>query len=617
MTPSPPTSSTTDDKPRRPWLAPLVVALLLTLLPVLLSLAAGQGLWLAHPSSELPVRVWGLELYPEVGLLGGMIDAVGHPFPGLLANPDPLSNLIYAVLRWVFSPPVAYDLVVLGALAANAAAAFALARDQVRDDLAAATAAVGLGTAPIVLSYAVSSAITDLLHLWPFVLAALFGLRALRRPGWTNAALAGLMGAVGAIASTYSFVVLAAAVFPLLLGIPLAWSERLTPAPDPRATATRGQWLRAVSIMLVVLLPLVGGYYLWVSSTLADPSSHLAQDTVFDVRHQWPFVDLFPIDEGYVATLQDYLGLGTPLLFLRNEASRYLVVVTPGLAVLGLALIGLAGTWRRKRTVVLWLAVALFAALASTGPYGALAERTHLPWPANPPWLLAFYALPGGHMVLEPFRYAFLVPLALVVPVACGAQALAQRFGRWLGWLLPVVVAAQATLLTPLIFPLPTAQLEVSPAYARLDEVLGDGAIVELPYWDGDSRHFVRMHFMNQRVHGRGIMDDIAGFLPRYLEDNPLIATAVWSEGPRRGQENQPRWPTAPGVPALADDGFAGVVIDPSGYRSPREFEQTLRVLSVLGEPFQLEDRLVFRVPGVTHPPLDTQPSSAAPAPAP
>ncbi len=610
-TPTPP--STHDVQPRWPWLAPLAVALALTLLPALWSLLVGEGPWLAHPSSELPVRVWGLELYPEIGLLGGMIDAVGHPFPGLLANPDPLSNALYAVLRIPFSAPVAYDLLVLGALAANAAAAFALARDQVGDDLAAATAAVGLGTAPIVLSYAVSSAITDLLHLWPFLLAALFGLRALRRPGWAHAAQAGLWGAVGAIASTYSFVVLSAAFVPLALGIPLAWSERLTPTPDPRATAHRWQWLRAAGIMALVLLPLVGGYYLWVTGTLEDPSSHLAQDTVFEVRHQWPFEDLFPIAEGYVSTLLDYTGLGAPLLFLREDASWYLVVVTPGLAVLALALLAPVATWHRKRTVLLWLAVALFAALCSTGPYGALAERTHLPWPANPPWLLAFYAMPGGRMVLEPFRYAFLVPIALVVPVACGALALVRRFGPWLGWLLPVVVAAQATLLSPLEFPLPTSRLEVSPAYARLDEVLAPGAIVELPYWDGDSRRFVRMHFMNQRVHGRSIMDDVAGFLPRYLEHNPLMATAVWSEGPRDGQENQPRWPTQPGVQALARDGFAGVIIDPGGYRSPRELEQTLRVLSVLGEPIELEDRLVFRVPGLDHPQLPQR--SPAPAP--
>ncbi len=606
-----PASSTNQREPaqRRSWLGPLAVAVLLTLLPALVSLLAGDGAWLAHHASEIPIRMWGLELYPEIGILGGLIDTVGHPFPGLLANPDPLSTAVYALLRTALVPAPAYDLLVLGALAANAAAAFFLARDQVRDDLAAVTAAVGLGTAPIVLSYAVSSAITDLLHLWPFILAILFSLRALRRPGWTNAVLAGLLASLGAVASTYNFVVLSAALFPLVVGLPWARSERWTPEPDPRATATRWQWLRTAAFMLLVLLPLVGGYYLWVEATLADPSSHLAPETVFDVRHQYPFTDLFPVTEGYVSVLIDYLGLSTPLLFLRGDASRYVVVVTPGLAVLALAILGLVARWNRKRTVLLWLSVAAFAALASTGPYGALGETTHLPWPANPTWLLAFYALPGGRMVLEPFRYAFLVPIALVVPVACGAHALVRRLGPWMGWLLPVLVVAQATLLSPLPFPLPTARLEVSPAYALLDEVLGPGALVELPYWDGGSRRFTRMHFMNQRVHQRSIMDDVAGFLPRYLDQNPLIATAVWSEGPRDGQENQPRWPTQPGVEALARDGFAGIVIDPAGYRSPRELEQTLCVLAVLGEPVRLEDRLVIPVPGVTHPVDGSQPS--------
>ncbi len=269
-------------------LGPLAFALLLSLLPPLISLLVQDGPWLAHPHSEVPVRIWGLETFSTVGVLGGSVTTIGHPYPGLLANPDPLGTLIYAALRQLLPQAPSYNVLVLGTLAANAAAAFFLARDQTRDNLAAATAAVAFGTAPIVLSYGVTSAITDVLHLWPFLLAFTFALRALRRPGWGNGLLAGLFGALGTFASTYNFMVHAIAVFPLLIGIPAAWSERLTPTADPKATATRKQWFRGMGAAALVFTPLVGAHYAWVQLTLSEPSGHMAGEIVSSVRTTRP-----------------------------------------------------------------------------------------------------------------------------------------------------------------------------------------------------------------------------------------------------------------------------------------------------------------------------------------
>ncbi len=303
-----------------------------------------------------------------------------------------------------------------------------------------------------------------------------------------------------------------------------------------------------------------------------------------------------------MSALSDYLGLLEPLLFHRSSGCEYFVVVAPGILVLALAVLGLISARRRPRMVLVWWAMAIFATLASTGPFAPITGSSWLASPVNPCWLLVHYVLPGGSMVLEPFRFAFLVAMALLVPVACGAHWLTRRVGRWLGWVLPVLVAASTFLLTPLSYPLPTSLLWASTTYLRLDEVLGTGAIVDLPYWDGDSERFRRMHFVNQLVHGRPVMDDVAGFPARYLADNPLVAAAVRAEGRRPGQEIWPLGDPHPGVRQLATDGFAGVVVDPWSYKSELELERSLSILSLLGEPLVLEEHLVFRVPGVAHP---------------
>ncbi len=584
------------------WIGPLALAVGLTLLPLLASILLGEGPWLAHANSEVPVRIWGLETFSTIGVLGGSVTAIGHPYPGLLANPDPLGTLIYSALRQLLPQAPSYNVLVLGALAANAGAAFFLARDQIRDNLAATTAAVAFGTAPIVLSYGVTSAVTDVLHLWPFLLAFTFALRALRRPGWGNGLLAGLFGALGTFASTYNLMVHAIAIFPLLVGIPAAWSERLVAAADPKATASWRQWFRGLGAAAVVFTPLVGAHYAWVKLTMNEPSGHMAGEIVASVRHRPPFEELLPNADGYVSALSDYLGLFEPLLFHRGAGSVYFVVVAPGIAVLALAGLGLWAARKRPRMVWVWWAIATFAALASMGPFAPVTASSWLAWPANPCWLLTYYALPGGSMVLEPFRFAFLVAMALVVPVAWGARWLTRRFGRWLGLVLPVLVVASTTLLTPLAYPLPSSLLWASTTYLRLDEVLGSGAIVDLPYWDGESESFRRMHFVNQLVHGRPIMDDVAGFPARYLSDNPLVAAAVRAEGRRPGQEIWPKGDPRPGVRQLAVDGFAGVIVDPRAYQGAEELDRTLAVLSLLGEPLMLEEHLVFRVPGVKHP---------------
>jgi hypothetical protein len=121
----------------------------------------------------------------------------------------------------------------------------------------------------------------------------------------------------------------------------------------------------------------------------------------------------------------------------------------------------------------------------------------------------------------------------------------------------------------------------VSPAYAQLDAALGPGAILELPYFDRGTGRFARVHFLNQRVHGRPIADEVRGFPPRLLLENPFavnLLAAERSAGLVR-IDKRPEGREDSGRRDLAQAGFAGVVVDPAGYASPDALAEVERIL--------------------------------------
>jgi hypothetical protein len=121
----------------------------------------------------------------------------------------------------------------------------------------------------------------------------------------------------------------------------------------------------------------------------------------------------------------------------------------------------------------------------------------------------------------------------------------------------------------------------VSSAYAQLDGALGPGAILELPYFDRGTGRFARVHFLNQRVHGRPIADEVRGFPPRLLLQNPFVVNLLAAEGATgliRIDERPPGREDA-GRRALAEAGFAGVVLDPAAYATPEALAEAERIL--------------------------------------
>jgi hypothetical protein len=581
----------------RCWVPPLVLLVAATL-PAL-SLLGHPGAVLAGPDSEVWVKLWAFETFTGTRLFGGDVHSVGFPNTGLLNNADTLGTIVHSLLRPLIGRVVAYNLLVLGQLWAAMLAAWLLARDLTRDPVAAIVAGVGFGLTPLVLVYPLACGITDILQLWPYPLALLFGLRALRLGGWRDGLLAGCFAGAGFVTCPHNFVVFASVSFPLLLWLPLAWRRGLLPVPDGPA-APPLQRLPRVGLALALGVALTAGWYvLWMKLLLVGPGAQVSEELVAGTSHIPPYRMLHPAElKRFTAFASEYFLPGRGALVERDMVSRFYRSFYLGWVLMGLAGLGVVLARGRRLAVGLWPFVALFCAVAALGPFMPWSASLRLDVSVNPAWLALHHLLPGAKLILEPFRYVLPAALALSVAAAVGVAWLARRLGAWVGLVAPLLVVTELLLFSPVPVPLPTAEVRISPAYGRLDEALPPGAIIELPYFDQGTQRFERSHFLQQLRHGRPIADEIVGFPPRYLVHNQFTAQLIGLEKPYGELVIRVEFPDriAQDRERLVQDGFVGIVLDPDGFDSAERCEQVMDLLSVFGAPVLLEDRLVYRL---------------------
>lgn len=548
----------------------LTLALLAVLPAVWASL---QGSYLAHEGSELPVRVWAFETFSREGVLGANVD-IGAPARGALNNPDLVGTMVYGLAHLVLSREGAYNAVIASTLWANMAAAWWFVRSWLDDRGAGLVAAVGVGTAPFLLTYGVTSAITDQLHVWPWLLA----LDAMRRATEDRPArwgmLAGVWAGVGFLTNPYHAVVAVFGAEVAVVALTVVWWRF-----PRRLTRLAGAGAAALLAATLVAAP----YALQLQRIMAGSGSKMSAEYVASTRHAPPWPNLAGDHPShYAARLYESVALTEHSLYTRETGSRYARATASGLVLLGL--VAYAVFALHDRVARRWALVALVGVVASTGPYLCLTGTRSLGGPWNPVYLLAWYLAPGGTLLLESFRYTLISVVCLPVAAALAVSTLRERGGRWryVGVAAGGAILAETLLVSPVPLPLPTARLQVPLAYTSLATVIGSGALVELPFFYAATGRFERRHFLHQLVHRRPIADEVRGEPPPYLLENGFLRSLIAEEAAGGPNGMTLIGPAGPGDEArgradLVAHGFAAVIIDPAAYRTP-EVAQRVRL---------------------------------------
>ncbi len=533
--------------------------------------------YLADPESELPVKLWGFETFlTGHRLFGGFVDTVGWPHPGSLNDPDPVGVLVTGVLRPVLGRAWAWNGLVYGQLLANMLAMRALLRGLTRSRGASVFGAVAFGLTPLILVYCVVGAVSDMLNVWPWILALRFLLAPSRFSGITAGVLAGVCAGLGFVTCPYNALVFSILAIPLL---PFVLSGTFVPARSARFTSLAGVVLGAA---------LVAGPYAWqMQRIMSASSSQMSTASVEETRHAPPFPFLLPAHpDRYTAFLDDYVGVGKARLIEREAGSRYYRAFSPGLCLYPPALAGLVLAGRRRKTLA-WSLAAVFCAVASLGPYRPITATLASTAPDNLVWLLLWSYWPGTKLLLEPFRYALPATVALTIAAAQGLATVERRSGSarllpalaTLAWLVELVVVS------PVPIPLPTASLAPSPAALSLKDRAG--AVLELPYFAQASERFQRVHFYDQLVHGQAIPDEVLGFPAHYLRENNYTAALLAAEKPHGRITVQVSDPSAIEADriTLGEAGFSHILVDRAAFGNPSEYQAVAALLKPWGAP--------------------------------
>ena len=564
--------------------ATLVGLALLAALPAVWASLGGS--YLAHEGSELPVRVWAFETFWREGVLGAMVD-IGAPGRGALNNPDIPGTIVYGLAHLVLGREGSYNAAIAFALWANMAAAWWFVRSWLDDRGAGLVAAVGVGTAPFLLTYGVTSAITDQLHVWPWLLALDAMRRGTEDRPYRWGAVAGAWAGVGFLASPYQAVVAVFGAEVAVVGLALAW----------RGFPWRlGRLARAGGAALLAAALVAGPYAVQLQRIMAVSGSKMSAEYVASTRHAPPWPNLAGDHPSqYAARLYESVALAEHSLHARETGSRYARATASGLVLLGL--VAYAVFALQDRIARRWALVAVAGVLASTGPYLCLAGTRSLAGPWNPVYLTAWHLAPGGTRLLESFRYTLLPVVCLPVAAAIAVATLRERGGAWryVGLAAAGAILAETVLVSPVPLPLPTARLGVPSVYASLGTVVGNGALVELPFFHAATGRFERRHFLHQLVHRRPIADEVRGEPPPYLLENGFLRNLIAEEAAGGANGMTLLDPAGPGDEVrgreeLTARGFAALVIDPAAYRTP---EVAQRVRQKLPRVLEVGDRWV------------------------
>lgn len=451
---------------------PLVLFLAITLLTFssLLSNPLQHGV--GHPGNDVWNHVWGYWWVRESLLLGQwpeQTNLLSWPTGGSLYFIDMLGAVLSLPVQLILGPVAAYNAMMAFNLMLCGVGAYALCFRLTGNLAASAVAGAAYMTTPHLVSQLYNGVSEALAAGW-LPLALLYGRELVRAPTRQNAALAGALWGLTAVANWYYG--LFAGLFVLALG----GRELVRWARMPR-------WMREQRLNLVprvVALGVSAGALALVAigPIVAFRSSLRADDAL--VSRDADFVWMSQI----MHNMTDVLTLGHPGKFyspdLRILEQEDLIVVSYlGFAVVVPALAVLTTSFRKQ--ALPWCVAAAAFAILALGPYLYVSGEyvTVAGGWVGLPFLFLREWVPFFSSISHANRFVVGAGLALAVATGWFVVAMAER-GWSAGGVAAGLVAArlcETLLLSPVVWPLPYADFAVPAAYAQVRE----GAVLDLP----------------------------------------------------------------------------------------------------------------------------------------
>ncbi|MFT5583252.1 MAG: hypothetical protein ACI9VR_000830 [Cognaticolwellia sp.] len=571
----------------------LALALLLTW-PAVLDL---RGSMLGHPGNDTWNHAWGFWWVADSlgqGQLPLHTDLLDHPQGGALFFIDSFNALWTWPIQVLAGVPAALNLAVIFAFFCNGIGAWALGRRVLDDEWLAWVPGVIFAASAHLLGQAYNG-ITETLNAGFLPLYLLLLLRMLDRPSLARAAA---MGAALALCSVANFYYgLFGIVLSVVVVLHRAISEPLRTGWKGFALALGGSVLLYAVLVLPVLAVLSQSMDAADALVDRDPAfvwASLVNHNITDV------VSMFRPGKHYSPDLKAQYG------------EDLLIVTYLGWVSLALAAGGLVAA-RPKRSLGLWIALAVVFLLFALGPYLHVGGE-YLTWKGRRiplPFLAFFQAFPLFSRISHPFRFVVPATLGLGMLAGLGAQALSRRWPALprpaIAGILGALVLSEVTLASPAVWPLPRCDARIPSAYTQVSQ----GAILDLPITVPNLERAVYTWY--QTEHGQPVPYGLNEPVPETLADNPLTELMVRIESAYvlSLPPMLPELELVAGARRLQAEGYGRVVVHEELYLSPK-LEMVSAVLEGLfGPPHREGGMAVYQV----QPPADGSAAHADGAP--
>lgn len=451
------------------------------------------------PTSDAYDHYWGYGWWATSLAQGDLPlrTTVSHwPDGGLLWFVDPLGALLSLPVRALAGPGAAYSIALMLQvwLAMVATYGVTVARGDGR--AGGVLAAVAFGGSPYVLSLLYSGTV-EYLALWPLPVFWHFVRRALGDGSRRAALLAAGAWALATLGNFYY------AAFCGLLGV-IAAIDVVVERRDRRSLLLLAEHAATVLLAYAVFAGPILAVAGW---TLTSPDSVVEQASA----PGWSYQSLPATD------LYTFLHPGD-YYFPDNRKFGNFGIIHVNYLGWGLFALAMVAAWRHpglRIGLLLALILALGPTLAVNGA-PVLVNKFPVPLPDT------LLYLPGS-----PFRFVHHPYRIVVLPMLLGALAVARLLGPrpWLALGAAAVVLVETLFVSPAVWPLPTANVELPSYY----EPLRDDPQVK-GIWDFPPNHHVSNRWYQALAvgHGKVIPYGVNQFLPDKFAKNHLVRTLMY-----------------------------------------------------------------------------------------